>query len=214
MPANRVPLDAAKRYVARGWVKVTGGKRATADVKLHYYDAGGAYLGQARASAPRRRGNDDWQLVTVTDHAAEFPQAKMIGLAIACTGDAKAHYDDLELLAFDKDKLPANFDEAYGVTISPQLAVLAHRVGTWETKTKITPCLWVPQGIESTGIETIHWAVGGQILEGRQKSPEENLSLMTYDARDQVYRMWFFGSNGNLPRGQTVGQWDKATQTI
>ena len=213
MPGNRVPLDATKRYVARGWVKVAGGKRATADVKLHYYDAGGAYLGQTRIGFASP-GYDDWQQVTVTDRAAEFPQARRIGLAIACTGDAKAQYDDLELLAFDKDKLPADFDNTYGVTRSPQLAVLARRVGTWETKKRIKPCLWVPEGIESTGVEIIQWSLGGQMLEGRQKSPQDELSLMTYDGRDQVYRWWFFGSNGKLPRGETVGQWDKATETL
>jgi len=216
MPANRVPLDATKRYVARGWVKVKGGKRATADVKLHYYDAGGAYLGQTRIGFASP-GTDDWQLVTVTDHAADFPQAKQIGLAIACTGDAQTHYDDLELLAFDKSNLPPDFDDTYGITRSPQLAVLARRIGTWETKTKIKPCVWVPQGHETIGVETVRWTLGGQLLEGRQNDPTtgiEQLSLMTYDARDQVYRTWFFGANGNLPRSETVGHWDKATETL
>jgi uncharacterized protein (TIGR03067 family) len=216
MPANRVPLDPKKRYVARGWVKVTGGKRATADVKLHYYDAGGAYLGQTRVGFASP-GSDEWQLVTVTDHASEFPLAKNIGLAFACTGDAQAQYDDLELLAFDKDKLPANFDETYGITLSPQLAVLARRVGAWDTKTKIKPCKWVPDGAETTAIETIGWTLGGQFLEARQANLESGiaqLSLTTYDARDQVYRSWFFGSNANLPRGQSAGQWDKATETL
>jgi hypothetical protein len=129
MACNRVPLDPTRRYVARGWVKVAG-KNATADVKLHYYAENGAYLGQTRIgyAVP---GNDDWQLVTVTDHAADFPEAKRIGLAFACTGDAKAQYDDLELLAFDKAKLPADFEEKYGITLSPQMAILARRVGTW-----------------------------------------------------------------------------------
>ncbi len=76
MPANRVPLDPTKRYVARGWVKVAGGQRATADVKLHYYAEGGAYLGQTRVGFASP-GSDEWQLVTVTDRAADFPQAKL-----------------------------------------------------------------------------------------------------------------------------------------
>ena len=147
-------------------------------MKIHYYDAGGAYIGQTRIGFASP-GSDDWQLVTVTDRAAEFSQARMIGLAIAVTGDGKAHYDDLELLAFDKNNLPSDFDQTYGVTRSPQLAVLSRRVGTWETKKTIKPCLWVPQGIKSTGVETIRWSLGGQLLEGRQSSPEEELSLMT-----------------------------------
>jgi hypothetical protein len=216
MPANRVPLDPTKRYVARGWVKVTGGKQATADVKLHYYAEGGAYLGQTRIGFASP-GSDQWQLVTVTDRAGEFPQAKLIGLAIACTGDAKARYDDLELLAFDKKDLPADFDAKYGITRSPQLALLNRRVGTWNTKTTIKPCLWVAQGAESTGVETINWILGGQMLEFRQRSSaaaDESLGLMTYDARDRVYRTWRFDSNGNVPRSESIGRWDEASQTF
>jgi hypothetical protein len=215
-PANRVPLDATKRYVARGWVKVTGGRRATADVKFLYFAGDGAYLGQTRVGFVSP-GNDDWQLVTVTDHAEDYPQARLIALAIACTGDAHAQYDDLGLLAFDKDKLPADFESTYGVTLSPQLAVLARRVGTWETRTKTKPCLWAPQGAESTGIETFRWMVGGQLLLGQQRLPEggiEQMSLITYDARDQVYRCWLFGSDPTFLRGQTVGRWDQATETL
>lgn len=214
MAANRVPLDPAKRYVARGWVKVTGGKQATADVKLHYYAEGGAYLGQTRIGFASP-GSDQWQRVTVTDRAGEFPQAKLIGLAIACTGDAKARYDDLELLAFDKKDLPADFEEKYGVTRSPQLALLDRRVGTWDTKTKIKPCLWVPGGAESTGVETIRWILGGQMLEFRQRTANsaESLGLMTYDAREKVYRSWHFDSQGNLPRADSIGRWDEASQT-
>jgi hypothetical protein len=215
MPANRVPLDPTKRYVARGWIKVTGGKRATADVKLHYYAEGGAYLGQTRVGFASP-GSDEWQLVTVTDRAANFPQAKLIGLAIACTGDATARYDNLELLAFDKANLPADFESTYGVTLSPQLAVLGRRVGTWTTAIRIKPCLSVPQGLESTGTETVRWTVGGQLLEARSLSSDgvEQLSLMTFDARDRVYRSWFFGTNGNIPRGQTIGKWDATTEVL
>jgi hypothetical protein len=153
----------------------------------------------------------------VTDHAAEFPQAKFIGLAIACTGDAKARYDDLELLAFDKAGLPAGFEETYGITRSPMLAVLGRRVGTWETKTTIKPCVWMTEGATSTGVETIRWSLGGQLLEGRQKSSHqgtESLSLMTYDARDQVYRAWFFDSDGYIPRAESVGRWDPASEIL
>lgn len=215
MPANRVPLDRTKRYVARGWVKVAGGERATADVKLHYYTAGGAYLGQTRIGFASP-GVDQWQLVTVTDDAESFPQAGLIGLAVACTGDAQAQYDDLELLAFDKQKLPPDFESIYGVTLSPEQAVLARRVGTWETRTKIKPCVLAPQGLESSGVETIRWSVGGQVLESRQKTADggEQLGLMAYDARDKVYRSWFFGVNGNLPRSQTIGKWDQAAETL
>jgi|GEM_PF-2426608 len=216
MPANRVPLDRTRRYVARGYVKVTGGQRATADVKLHYYGPGGEYLGQTRIgfAVP---GRDDWQLVTVTDRAAEFPQASQIGLAVACTGDAKARYDDLELLAFEKESLPPDFELRYGVTRSPEQALLDRRVGTWDVKSTIKPCIWMPNGAESTSVETVRWSLLGQLLEGRIVDTQvggESLSLWAYDGRDRVYRAWFFDTYGNLPRTESIGRWDAATETF
>lgn len=214
--ANRIEIDPKKRYVARGWVKVAGGKRATADVKLHYYDASGMYVDQTRIGFASP-GNDEWQLVTVTDHAAELPKAKFIGLAIACTGDARAQYDDLELLAFEKEKLPPDFEATYGITRSPQLTVLGRRIGDWITTSNIKPCAWLPSGKKTSFDEKIRWAIGGQFLEAHRIDKEsgiEERSLTTYDGVDSVYRTWFFGSNGNLPRGPTTGRYDPKTETL
>lgn len=214
--ANRIEIDPKKRYVARGWVKVEGGRRATADVKLHYYDAGGAYIEQTRIGFASP-GSEEWQLVTVTDHAAEFPRAKLLGLAIACTGDAKAQYDELELLAFDKDALPADFEATHGVTRSPQLAVLGRRIGDWTTTTRIKPCAWLPNGKTTVVRENIRWAINGQFVEARRVDKEsgiEERSLTTYDSVDRTYRSWFFGANGNMPRGETKGSWDPKTETL
>ena len=214
IPANRVEIDRTKRYVARGWVKIQGDAEATADVKFHYYAADGRYLGQTRIGHVSPT-TDEWQFVTVTDRASSFPQAKFVGLAFAATGKVEAWFDDLELIAFDKETLPPDFESQFGITRSPQLALLGRRVGSWQTETTIKPCLWVPQGSKSTGVESIRWTLGGQFIEGRAKNEttgEDSLFLMTFDRKRKVYRFWHFDSQGNFPRGEMIGTWDQAAQ--
>src|SRR5207249_4634120 len=132
--ANVIPLDRKRRYAVRGWVKVEGEETAAADVKFHYYDADGNYLNQTRIGhvMPASRG---WQFVTVTDEADSVPEARQIGLAVAVTKRCKAQYDDLEMLSFDRDKLPKDFELEYGTM--PKLRLLHRRVGRWDLETTI-----------------------------------------------------------------------------
>ncbi len=216
MPANRVEIDRSKRYVVRGWVKLEGDANATADVKFHYYEANGRYLGQTRVGYVSPT-TSDWQFVTVVDRASAFPEAKLVGLAIAATGKAKAQYDDLELISFDKDKLPKDFEMKHGVTRSPQLALLGRRVGTWATETTIRPCVWFSEGSTSKGIETVRWVLGGQFTETNAKNLTTGVSsrsLVSFDRKSKTYRSWYFDSNGTFPQSKSVGTWDEATQTF
>ncbi len=216
LPANRIEIDRSKRYVVRGWVKIEGDEDATADVKFHYYAADGRYMGQTRVGYVRPT-SDDWQFITVTDQAPSFPEVKYVGLAFAATGKVKARYDDLELIAFNKETLPLDFENEYGVTRSPQLALLGRRIGNWTTETTINPCVWVPDGSKSKGVETIRWALGGQFIEGRAKNLStgiDSLFLMTFDGISKKYRFWHFDSQGNFPKGESIGSWDDATQTF
>lgn len=216
MPANRVEIDRNKRYVARGWVKMNGDASATADVKFHYYGADGRYLDQTRIGYASPTVGE-WQLVTVTDRASSIPQAKFIGLAFSATGKAEVLYDDLELLAFDRDNLPKDFESEYGVTRSPQLAILDRLVGDWVTNTTIKPCLWVHNGAKSTGVDSNRWALGGQFLEGRGKNEttgEDSLFLMTFDRRRNVYCIWHFNSQGIAPKAPSIASWEPGTQKL
>lgn len=185
-------------------------------MKFHYYAANGRYIGQTRIGYVSPT-TDDWQFVTVTDRASSFPQAKFVGLAFAATSKVEALFDDLELIAFDKDNLPKDFENEYGITRSPQLALLGRRMGDWVTETTINPCLWVPNGSKSTGVETIRWALGGQFIEGKTKNLTtggDSQFLMTFDRRSKKYRSWYFDSQGNFPRGESIGTWNQQTQTF
>jgi hypothetical protein len=105
---ERLPIDRAQRYRARGYVRIEGDERAAADVKLHYYGAAQEYLGQSRVGYvnPRTPG---WQLTTVTDEIERFPNAAFVGVALALSGNGRAWFDDIELHAAPEERGPANY---------------------------------------------------------------------------------------------------------
>ncbi len=75
----------------------------------------------------------------------------------------------------------------------------------------------VPDGLKLQGVETIEWALGKKLLQGKQKQPPGNLeplSLMAYDTQSNVFRSWYFDSSGTLARGELTGQWDEGTTTL
>lgn len=211
---NLVPLDRKRRYAVRGWVKVEGDADAAADVKFHYYDATGKYLEQTRIGyvMPASKG---WQFITVIDHAESVPNATQIGLAVAITRKCRAQFDDLELLAFDRENLPKDFELEYGTM--PKLRVLHRRVGTWELDTTIKPCIWNSRGERIKETEKIDWTLGGQFVrsvKSGSNGQETSLDLMTFDPRTDTYRHWFFDNRGVFPRGEFGGSWDEAKQTF
>jgi hypothetical protein len=212
--ANLVHLDRKQRYVVRGWVNIEGEETAAADVKFHYYDAAGNYLNQTRRGyvMPASKG---WQFITVVDEADSVPEARQLGLAVAVTKRAKAQYDDLELLAFDRDALPQDFELEYGTM--PKLRLLHRRVGTWDVETTIRPCVWIPRGEKTTEVETVEWMLGRQFVRSVKLAPsgkEKSMGLMTFDPRTDRYASWFFDSSGFFPRTQSLGQWDDEEQTL
>ncbi len=156
-----------------------------------------------------------WQFITVVDEADGMPEARQLALAVALTKKAKAQYDDLELLSFDRDKLPKDFQTEYGMM--PKLRVLQRRVGAWEVTTTIKPCVWVPGGDKRVTAENVEWVLEQQFVRMVSRGPdgvEKSMSLMTYDPRIDRYRSWFFNSGGAFPRAESLGQWDADKQTL
>lgn len=75
----------------------------------------------------------------------------------------------------------------------------------------------VPDGVKSKGVETIGWIFGKKIIQGKYKHQPGNVEstfLETYDSQAEVFRSWYFDSNGNHPRGETTGQWDEESKTM
>jgi hypothetical protein len=160
----------------------------------------------------------DWQLITKTDRTGEVPDASMIWVSCTLEGKETAWFDDVELVAYDRDKLPSDFDVRFGASNRPPgFAVLARRLGVWDTQTTIKPAVWVPQGKVVEGVDAVEWELGETLLRSRfdeQPGNAKSLILETYDAQAGVYRMWPFDSNGNFPRGEYRGTWDDAAKAL
>lgn len=214
--AKGVPIDRTKRYALRGWVKFEGDPGARALVLFHYFDQG-KWLGLPDFVGVASK-TKDWRLVTKTDRAAEVPDASMIWVSCTLEGKGVAWFDDVELVAYDRDDLPADFETRFGA--SNQLAefnVLALRLGAWDTQTTIKPGVWVANGLESKGVETVEWRLGKKLLQSKYRENSgktESLVIETFDPQGGAFRVWHFDSQGNFPRGEYQGKWDENAKTL
>jgi len=99
---NRVELDRALRYTARGYFKVEG-PDAQATVKFDYTDDQGNYVGSTDYGA-LGPGPGGWRLINIPDRSGDFPKAKALRVCLVLLGKGKAIFDDIELTA---DTAPA-----------------------------------------------------------------------------------------------------------
>ena len=103
-----VAMDQAKRHVARGWVKVEGSADTEATLTLDFYDAEGQ---QISTSSPGVVGSatSDWQRIALDLTAADNPpNAEFVAVTAFVTGQGKASFDDLALIAVDRGDLQEN----------------------------------------------------------------------------------------------------------
>lgn len=214
--ANGVPLDRTKRYVLRGWVRYEGDADGAATIKFNYRDNGGNnyHIDDGDQISIGRAG---WQFLTKTDRAAEVPKATMLWVSCKLEGNGKAFFDDLELIAYDRDKLSADFDEKHGKHNHPTggLDMLSRFVGTWNLSTTAKPAKWLPDGGTFTGQESTVWALKNRVILIRDMSQpdgKKGLWIVTYDPRQNAYPLWGFDSKG-LIGAQWRLTWDKATST-
>ena len=213
---NGIALDRSKRYALRGWAKLEGDPKARAIIKFNYFHEG-KYLG-ANDLVGVTSQQKDWTLLAKTDQADDFPEASMLWVSCNLEGKGRASFDDLELIAFDRQQLPADFEARYGMSnVSPEFRVLQRRVGTWDAQTTIKAGPRFPNELHETSVQTIEWVLGKKFLQVKdrnQTTKAEGLTLMGYDEQSRVYRSWYFDSWGNQPRGESTGHWDEATQTL
>jgi hypothetical protein len=101
VPTNRVPIVSGKRYVGRGWVKLTGSGKA--QVRLLYFDKSRTYIGETRVD--HVTASDQWRQVSITDRIADFPETHFVALAMSIIGNGKAVFDDLELQAVEPESM-------------------------------------------------------------------------------------------------------------
>lgn len=101
----------------------------------------------------------------------------------------------------------------------PELKVLSHWVGAWDTELTVKPNAGSPGGVRAKGTATAEWVLDGRFVQetwtfdpGDGTPPLSGSSMMTYDARAKLYRTWMFLSNGVVLESE--GRWDEKSRTL
>ncbi len=209
IPTNRPPAHPAYRYAASAWVRVEAG---SAQIKLLYFDANGQYLGENRGNVSIQQG--DWHKLTMVDDLKRYPEARSLSLALTMVGQGKAVFDDLELLAFDANKLPEKFEATYGAA-SHSADVFDRWVGRWESTTTYAPTAVTPNEPVLKGETIVRKVLDDRFLLWQWSSDDgqsQYLTLLCFDDNIQAYHIWLFGSGGEV--FDRTGQWNAASQTL
>lgn len=110
--ATSIPMDRTRRYALKGRVKIEGDADTWAVIKLNYFNRTGWLGVDDRVGVTS--GESDWQFFEKTDRAAAFPEATLIVPTCHIEGNGTAWFDDIEVTAYDRDKLPEDFDRKHG----------------------------------------------------------------------------------------------------
>lgn len=232
--ANDLKADRTKRYALKGWVKIEGDKDARALIKLNYF-RGGEFLGVhdlvgATADQP------GWHLFEKTDTLDAYPTADHFYAMCHVEGSGTGWFDDLELIAYDRDKLPSDFDARHGRHNRLHGPNSLHRwVGTWETEYVFREHDNSPTETKLSMTTTSERTLGDYFLLSHAKAVpvaskdrkppladlpanaaalggEERLLFLTFDQNLGAFRQWFFSSNGKAFEWR--GPWNQAKQTL
>lgn len=109
---TNIPMDRTKRYALKGHVKVEGDASTWAVIKLNYFNRTGWLGVDDRVGV--KSGESGWKLLEKTDRANAFPEATLIVPTCHIEGNGTAWFDDLEVIAFDRNNLPEDFDKKQG----------------------------------------------------------------------------------------------------
>jgi uncharacterized protein (TIGR03067 family) len=110
--ATSIPLDRTKRYALKGRVKVEGEAGTWAVIKLNYFNSTGWLGVDDRVGVTT--SDFEWKLFEKTDAAEQYPAATLLVPTCHIEGYGTAWFDDLEVIAYDHEKLPENFDATHG----------------------------------------------------------------------------------------------------
>ena len=110
--ATSIPMDRSKRYALKGHVKVEGDANTWAVIKLNYFNKNG-WLG-VDDRVGMKSGESGWQFFEKTDRANAFPEATLLVPTCHIEGSGTAWFDDLEVVAYDHEHLPEDFDKKHG----------------------------------------------------------------------------------------------------
>jgi len=96
-----------------------------------------------------------------------------------------------------------------------EMKVLHKLVGAWQGEATFKVAEWTPEETHTKATSTNHLILAGHVLQSRGFDSQGKLSqihLFTYDKEQQVYRHWFFDSNGSTV--EDVGKWDEDSSTL
>ncbi|MDZ4686377.1 MAG: serine/threonine-protein kinase [Planctomycetaceae bacterium] len=212
--ANSVPVDHSKRYALKGWAKFDGDKDARAIIKFNYFHDG-QWLG-VHDLVGVTADQPGWHLLEKTDAADTYPAASTLVATCHVEGNGSAWFDDLELIAYDRDMLANNFEARHGRHNRLATPVALDRfVGRWETTYRFRATDDAPREdelqLESASEKTLddhHLLSFAKATAG----DEQRLLLLTFDPNFAAYRQWFFSSNGKA--FESRGQWNDADQSL
>lgn len=230
---NDLKADRTKRYALKGWAKFEGDKAARAIIKLNYF-RGSEFLGvHDLVGATADQG---WQHFEKTDALDAFPTADHFYAMCHVEGSGTGWFDDLELVAYDRDTLPKDFDARHGRHNRQHGPNSLHRwVGTWRTEYAFREFDNSPVETKLTMTTTSERTLGDYFLmshakaepvapQDRKPTPadpapnaaalggEERLMLLTFDQNLGAFRQWDFSSNGKAFEWR--GPWDNDKQTL
>ncbi|MBC8114371.1 MAG: protein kinase [Candidatus Saccharimonas sp.] len=212
--ANSVTVDRSKRFALKGWAKFEGDKDARAIIKFNYYH-GGKWLG-VNDMIGVKADQPGWHLLEKTDALDAHPEASTLVATCHVEGNGSAWFDDLELIAYDRDKLPADFESRHGRhnRLTGPLS-LERWVGAWETQYVFRESDNSPNETKLTMNTAAERTLGDFFLMSHAKATvgdEERLLFLTFDQNMGAFRQWFFSSNGKV--FESRGQWDDATKAL
>ncbi|MEX2216273.1 MAG: hypothetical protein WD768_19335 [Phycisphaeraceae bacterium] len=104
---HRGELPSKFRFALNGYVKIEGDSETKATIKFDLFKASGEWI--ASSTAGDLTGEKkDWQLISVIDSFANYPEARSFTVAVALVGKGKARFDDVEFVALNAKDLPDN----------------------------------------------------------------------------------------------------------
>lgn len=211
--ANSIPLDRSKRYALKGLVKFEGNKDARALIKLNYFHQG-KWLG-VHDLVGVTGAQEGWHVLEKSDAADAYPEATVLVPTCHVEGEGVGWFDDLELVAFDRDKLPVDFDLKHGKNNKQAVVMNFDRwVGEWDTTFDVKQTAQTAERA-TTGTITTRKVLGDNYLlthSSSASSPTQFLWFTNYDSQVAAYRLWIFGSDGEA--FERRGQWDAASQML
>ena len=100
-------------------------------------------------------------------------------------------------------------------TPPPEMKILQKIVGAWQDDSTSKVAEWTPEETRAKTTSKANRTLGGRFVLSRVCDSEGKLSsihLFTYDEEQQVYRQWFFDSNGATV--ESTGKWDESNSTL